>query len=64
MVKFRRDQFGNTLKYEQMARNTSTTPHCFVLGSFGVMFMSCKVNFHVVRSVLHISMCILKKYDL
>ena len=30
-----------------------------VLGSFGVVLMSCKVNFHVVRSALRNSMCLL-----
>ena len=30
-----------------------------VLGSIAVMFMSRKVNFHVVRSALQISMCLL-----
>ena len=28
-----------------------------VLGSFDVVLMSCKVNFQVLRSVLHNSMC-------
>ena len=30
----------------------ATIPRC--LGSFGVVFMSCKVNFQVVRSALHV----------
>ena len=29
-----------------------------VLGSFGVVLMSCKVNFHIVRSALQISVCL------
>ena len=29
-----------------------------VLGSFGVVLLSCKVNFHVVRSALHNPMCL------
>lgn len=62
MVKFRRDKFA---KYRRNVNKWAIPlqPRT-VLGSFGVMFMSCKVNFHVVRSALHISMCILKKYDL
>ena len=57
MVKFRRDKFA---KYRRNVNKwaISLQPRT-VLGSFGVMFMS-----HVVRSALHISMCILKKYDL
>ena len=31
-----------------------------VLGSFDVVFMSCKVNFQVVRSALQKSMCTLR----
>ena len=27
-------------------------------GSFGVVLMSCKVNFHIVRSALQISVCL------
>ena len=34
-------------------------PRC-VLGSFGVVLMSCKVNFHVVPSALRNSMCFLR----
>ena len=30
-----------------------------VLGSFGVVLMSCKVNFHEVRSALQNSVCLL-----
>ena len=30
-----------------------------VLGSFSVVLMPCKVNFHVVRSALQSSMCLL-----
>ena len=30
-----------------------------VLSSFGVVLMSCKVNFHVVRSALQYSLCVL-----
>ena len=30
-----------------------------VLGSFGVVLMPCKVNFHLVRSTLQNSMCLL-----
>ena len=32
--------------------------HSSVLVSIGVVFMSCKVNFHVVRSALQISICL------
>ena len=31
-----------------------------VLGSIGVMLMSCKVNLHLVRSALQNSICLLK----
>ena len=34
-----------------------------VLGSFGVMLISCKVNFHVVRSALQNSVCLLSAYE-
>ena len=37
-------------------------PHS-VLGSFGVMLISCKVNFHVVRSALQNSVCLLSAYE-
>ena len=33
-----------------------------VFGSFGVMLMSCKVNFHVVRSAFQNSVCLLSVY--
>ena len=33
-----------------------------VFGSFGVVLMSCKVNFHVVRSALKNSVCLLRVY--
>ena len=36
-----------------------TIQPCSVLGSFDVVLMSCKVNFQVVRSALHNSMCTL-----
>ena len=34
-------------------------PKTEVFGSFGVVLMSCIVNFHVVRSVLQNSVCLL-----
>ena len=37
-----------TTKAKQLS--TATTPLCF--GSFGVVLMSCRVNFHVVRAAL------------
>ena len=33
-----------------------------VLGSFGVVLMSLEVNFHVVRSALQNSMCVIKSF--
>ena len=35
---------------------------CSVLGSFGVILMSCKVDFNVVRSALQNSVCLLSVY--
>ena len=35
---------------------------CSVLGSFGVVLMSCKVYFHVVRSVLQNSVALLRRF--
>ena len=37
--------------------STATTP-LIVFGSFGVVMMSCKVNFHVVRSALQPFQCV------
>ena len=34
---------------------------CTVLSSFGVVFMSCRVNFHVVRSALQNLICLDRK---
>ena len=39
----------------------ATIPLCF-LSSFGVVLMSCKVNFQVVRSALQYSACECKVY--
>ena len=39
--------------------STATTPLC--LGSFGVVLMSCKVDFHIVRSALQNSIVYVAK---
>ena len=36
---------------------TAWLQSCSVLSSFGVVLMSCRVNFHVVRSALQCSAC-------
>ena len=51
----------NTGRNQNRAKQASVddlVQHRSVFGSIGVVFMSCKVNFHVVRSALEISMCL------
>ena len=49
---------GHQHDTERTVPKTEVQPRS-VLGSFGVVLMSCKVNFHVVWSALQNSMCLL-----
>ena len=59
---------GGRLWQFQLAVISTFYPFCdglqlrSVLGSIGVLFMSCKVNFHVVRSALQIYVLLLESW--